>query len=52
MYDATGVRRHSGMQAEVLNMIVENLFKGIPSVKESLRNFSVTLHYRFLLELC
>ncbi|CAN6336983.1 unnamed protein product [Urochloa humidicola] len=30
MYDATGVRRHAGMQAEVLNKIVEDLFEGHP----------------------
>ncbi|GLJ16669.1 hypothetical protein SUGI_0286100 [Cryptomeria japonica] len=30
MYDAIGVRRHAGMQAEVLNLIVEDLFKGHP----------------------
>uniref|UniRef100_A0ACD5T852 Uncharacterized protein n=1 Tax=Avena sativa TaxID=4498 RepID=A0ACD5T852_AVESA len=30
MYDATGVRRHAGMQAEVLNKIVEDLFQGHP----------------------
>lgn len=30
MYDAIGVRRHAGMQAEVLNLIVEDLFQGHP----------------------
>nr|GEZ72713.1 putative membrane protein YuiD [Tanacetum cinerariifolium] len=41
MYDAIGVRRHAGMQAEV-----------IPSVKESSRNCLDTLHHRLLLGLC
>nr|CAD1833946.1 unnamed protein product [Ananas comosus var. bracteatus] len=30
MYDAIGVRRHAGIQAEVLNKIVEDLFQGHP----------------------
>lgn len=30
MYDAAGVRRHAGKQAEVLNKIVEDLFHGSP----------------------
>ncbi|CAN6444734.1 unnamed protein product [Victoria cruziana] len=37
MYDATGVRRHAGMQAEVLNMIVEDLFKGHPCSEKKLK---------------
>ncbi|KAF3787522.1 putative membrane protein [Nymphaea thermarum] len=37
MYDATGVRRHAGMQAEVLNMIVEDLFKGHPCSERKLK---------------
>nr|CAN71954.1 hypothetical protein VITISV_024312 [Vitis vinifera] len=37
MYDATGVRRHAGMQAEVLNMIVEDLFKGHPISQRKLK---------------
>jgi len=28
MYDAAGVRRHAGKQAEVLNRIVEDMFHG------------------------
>ncbi|GMH00414.1 hypothetical protein Nepgr_002253 [Nepenthes gracilis] len=30
MYDAIGVRRHAGMQAMVLNKIIEDLFQGHP----------------------
>lgn len=37
MYDATGVRRHAGMQAEVLNLIVEDLFKGHPVREKKLK---------------
>lgn len=37
MYDATGVRRHAGMQAEVLNMIVEDLFQGHPISQRKLK---------------
>ncbi|XP_052211216.1 uncharacterized protein LOC127814035 [Diospyros lotus] len=37
MYDAIGVRRHAGMQAEVLNMIVEDLFEGHPISKRKLK---------------
>uniref|UniRef100_A0A7N0T442 Acid phosphatase/vanadium-dependent haloperoxidase-related protein n=1 Tax=Kalanchoe fedtschenkoi TaxID=63787 RepID=A0A7N0T442_KALFE len=37
MYDATGVRRHAGMQAEVLNMIVADLFQGHPISKRKLK---------------
>ncbi|XP_056174133.1 uncharacterized protein LOC115677989 isoform X3 [Syzygium oleosum] len=37
MYDAIGVRRHAGMQAEVLNMIVEDLFQGHPIRKRKLK---------------
>ena len=39
MYDATRVRRHSGMQAKVLNMIFENLFKGHPISQRKLKEF-------------
>ncbi|XP_043718201.1 uncharacterized protein LOC122666140 [Telopea speciosissima] len=39
MYDAIGVRRHAGMQAEVLNMIVEDLFQGHPISKRKLKEF-------------
>ncbi|XP_011626308.1 uncharacterized protein LOC18442357 isoform X2 [Amborella trichopoda] len=37
MYDATGVRRHAGMQAEVLNMIIEDLFQGHPVSQRKLK---------------
>ncbi|KAM6600208.1 hypothetical protein CsatA_019817 [Cannabis sativa] len=37
MYDAIGVRRHAGMQAEVLNMIVEDLFQGHPISQRKLK---------------
>ncbi|KAL9992164.1 hypothetical protein Hdeb2414_s0018g00539671 [Helianthus debilis subsp. tardiflorus] len=37
MYDAIGVRRHAGMQAEVLNLIVEDLFQGHPISKRKLK---------------
>lgn len=37
MYDAAGVRRHAGMQAEVLNLIVEDLFKGHPVSEKKLK---------------
>lgn len=37
MYDAIGVRRHAGMQAEVLNLIVEDLFQGHPISQRKLK---------------
>ncbi|KAH7286179.1 hypothetical protein KP509_33G061500 [Ceratopteris richardii] len=37
MYDAIGVRRHAGMQAEVLNLIVEDLFQGHPISEKRLK---------------
>ncbi|CAA2965354.1 uncharacterized protein LOC111409923 isoform X3 [Olea europaea var. sylvestris] len=37
MYDAIGVRRHAGMQAEVLNLIVEDLFQGHPVSQRKLK---------------
>ncbi|KAJ8573139.1 hypothetical protein K7X08_009650 [Anisodus acutangulus] len=37
MYDAIGVRRHAGMQAEVLNLIVEDLFEGHPISQRKLK---------------
>lgn len=37
MYDATGVRRHAGMHAEVLNKIVEDLFQGHPISERKLK---------------
>lgn len=37
MYDATGVRRHAGMQAQVLNKIIEDLFQGHPISERKLK---------------
>ncbi|XP_062001513.1 uncharacterized protein LOC133718668 [Rosa rugosa] len=37
MYDAIGVRRHAGMQAEVLNVVVEYLFQGHPINQKKLK---------------
>ncbi|KAG0464122.1 hypothetical protein HPP92_020191 [Vanilla planifolia] len=37
MYDAIGVRRHAGMQAEILNKIVEDLFQGHPISQRKLK---------------
>lgn len=37
MYDAAGVRRHAGRQAEVLNMIVQDLFEGHPVSEKKLK---------------
>ncbi|KAL5719104.1 hypothetical protein ACHQM5_011928 [Ranunculus cassubicifolius] len=37
MYDAIGVRRHAGMQAEVLNMIIADLFQGHPISQRKLK---------------
>lgn len=37
MYDAAGVRRHAGKQAEVLNMIVAELFHGHPVSETQLK---------------
>lgn len=37
MYDAAGVRRHAGMQAEVLNLIVGVLFQGHPISQRKLK---------------
>ncbi|KAJ8900484.1 hypothetical protein K2173_025261 [Erythroxylum novogranatense] len=37
MYDAIGVRRHAGMQAEVLNVIIEDLFQGHPISQRKLK---------------
>ena len=34
MYDAMGVRRHAGLQAEVLNAVVEDLLDGDHPVSE------------------
>ncbi|XP_010266542.1 PREDICTED: uncharacterized protein LOC104604025 isoform X2 [Nelumbo nucifera] len=39
MYDAIGVRRHAGMQAEVLNMIIQDLFQGHPISQRKLKEF-------------
>ncbi|CAJ1961306.1 unnamed protein product [Sphenostylis stenocarpa] len=37
MYDAIGVRRHAGMQAQVLNLIVADLFQGHPMSERKLK---------------
>ncbi|XP_038987578.1 uncharacterized membrane protein YuiD-like isoform X3 [Phoenix dactylifera] len=37
MYDAIGVRRHAGMQVEVLNKIIEDLFQGHPISERKLK---------------
>ncbi|KAM7511892.1 hypothetical protein LguiB_010767 [Lonicera macranthoides] len=37
MYDAIGVRRHAGMQAQVLNFIVEDLFQEHPISQRKLK---------------
>lgn len=37
MYDAAGVRRHAGKQAEVLNIIVGDLFQGHPISEKKLK---------------
>lgn len=37
MYDAIGVRHHAGMQAKVLNMILEDLFQGHPISQRKLK---------------
>ena len=37
MYDATGVRRHAGKQAQVLNMLVENLNNPNISLEKKLK---------------
>ena len=37
MYDATGVRRAAGKQAEVLNQILRELFTGQPVSEEELK---------------
>ncbi|PKI76689.1 hypothetical protein CRG98_002998 [Punica granatum] len=37
MYDAIGVRRHAGLQAQVLNVIVEDLFEGHPISRRKLK---------------
>jgi len=37
MYDAAGVRRAAGRQAQILNRIVEDLYQGQPIAEERLR---------------
>lgn len=37
MYDAAGVRRHAGKQAEVLNALVEDYFQGHPVAEQELK---------------
>ncbi|KAK6142743.1 hypothetical protein DH2020_023091 [Rehmannia glutinosa] len=51
MYDAIGVRRHAGMQAEVLNVIVEDLFQGHPISQRKLKELLGHTLPRSLLEL-
>lgn len=36
-YDAAGVRRHAGKQAEVLNALVEDYFQGHPVSEQELK---------------
>ena len=37
MYDAMGVRRHAGLQAEVLNAVVEDLLENHPMSEKKLK---------------
>lgn len=37
MYDAMGVRRHAGLQAEVLNVVVEDLLEDHPVSEKKLK---------------
>ena len=37
VYDATGIRRQAGMQAQKINILVEELLKGHPISEEHLR---------------
>jgi acid phosphatase family membrane protein YuiD len=37
VYDATGVRRQAGMQAQKINILVEELLKGHPVNDQTLR---------------
>jgi len=37
MYDAMGVRRHAGLQAEVLNAVVEDLLEHHPISEKKLK---------------
>ncbi len=37
VYDATGIRRQAGMQAQKINILVEELLKGHPINQEHLR---------------
>ena len=39
LYDAAGVRRSAGIQARILNQILEELFSGRPIAQEHLREF-------------
>jgi len=38
MYDAAGVRRHAGKQAEVLNMVIKDLWEGNPVSGKEIRD--------------
>ena len=37
VYDATGIRRQAGMQAQKINILVEELLQGHPISQEHLR---------------
>lgn len=37
MYDAMGVRRHAGLQAQVLNAVVQDLLEGHPVSEKKLK---------------
>ncbi|KAL4432427.1 hypothetical protein ABPG77_001726 [Micractinium sp. CCAP 211/92] len=37
MYDAMGVRRHAGLQAEVLNIVAESVLEGHPKAEQKLK---------------
>lgn len=37
MYDAMGVRRHAGLQAEVLNAVIKDLLEGHPMSEKKLK---------------
>ncbi|PSC75842.1 hypothetical protein C2E20_1662 [Micractinium conductrix] len=37
MYDAMGIRRHAGLQAEVLNVVAAELLEGHPKAERKLK---------------
>ncbi|KAL2631658.1 hypothetical protein R1flu_016344 [Riccia fluitans] len=45
MYDAAGVRRHAGKQAEILNIIVADMFQGHPISERKLKELLVLSIY-------